>query len=487
MVSRTWLFGLVLAVPLIGFGVAEAIQAHLNSQLRSAFRKEYPSATEHQVAQMTIDRLCEVSPLELRDLCGTNTNLNLMSRAALVAGAIGFSWLLLIRLAGGLARNNRNFLVAFFTPGLYLTALVLSGLILVHAAVAMGAIYYGESALVGRVHVRLIAAIGLGALVGVLAIARGTFSVVRKAETFVIGKTVTRVQAPQLWREVEATALRLGALQPDNLVVGLDPNFFVTEIGVICLDGRLNGRTLYCSLPLCRILSKEELTSVIGHELGHFKGQDTKFSKRFYPIYRGTVSSLTALQAAGDTGPGAIALLPAIAVLSYFLECFCVAESRLSRERELAADQAAASVASPHAIAVALVKLHAFAGIWNGLQEAAANALRQGKAFVNASRTYAEAVSESALPEALQGVAEVHLPHPTDSHPPLSVRLQSLQVGLNNVATEALAVTPTEPAITLLSDVEKLEEELSEVYQLLLARQRGIDLEQASKQARGGA
>lgn len=171
MVSRAWLFGLLLAVPLIGFGVAEAIQGYFNSELRSVLRREYPRATEQQLTQVTVDRLCEDPPPELREFCGTNSNLNLMSRAALGAGGIGLSLLLLIGLAGVLARNNRNLLVALFTPGLYLTAVVLIGLILVHAAVAMGAIYYGESALIGRIHVGIIAAIGLGALAGVLAIA----------------------------------------------------------------------------------------------------------------------------------------------------------------------------------------------------------------------------------------------------------------------------------------------------------------------------
>jgi Zn-dependent protease with chaperone function len=269
--------------------------------------------------------------------------------------------------------------------------------------------------------------------------------------------------------------------------VGLDPNFFVTEADVTCLSGKLSGRTLYCSLPLCRILSKEELTAIIGHELGHFKGQDTKFSERFYPIYRGTASSLAALQAAAGKGSGSIPLLPALAVLSYFLECFSVAESRLSRERELAADQAGSSITSPKTIAAALVKLHAFTGMWEGLQLAAANALRQGRAFVNASRTYAEAVRKSAVPDALKGIAETHLSHPTDSHPPLSVRLQSLQVGLNDVATDALAVTPPEAAITLVSDAEKLEEEISDAYQLLLAHRLGINLEETGKSRGDGA
>lgn len=487
MVSRAWLLGLVLAVPLIGFGVAVAIKAHLNSELRSALRKQNPEASEQQLAQFTMDLLCDDPDPDLRGLCGTNSNLNRISRTAVGAGVVGLSLLLLIRLAGGLARSSRTLLVALFRPGLYLTALFLIGLILVHAAVAIAAIYYGESALVGRIHVGVIAAIGLGALAGVWAMSRSTFSLVRKAQTFVIGKTLTREQAPQLWKQIDGTAQRLDALKPDNLVVGLDPNFFVTEADVTCLSGDLNGRTLYCSLPLCRILSKEELTAIVGHELGHFKGQDTRFSKRFYPIYRGTATSISALQSAGGEGSGTIALLPALAVLSYFLECFSVAESRLSRERELAADKAASSVTSPRTVGTALVKLHAFTGMWQGLQEAAANALRQGKAFVNASRTYAEVVGQNAAPEALEGIAEAHLSHPTDSHPPLSVRLQSLQVGFNDVVADALAVSPAEPAITQVPDAERQEEEISGAYQLLLARQLGIDLEEASKAKKGGA
>lgn len=60
VVSRyAWLFGLLLAVPLIGFGVAEAIRTHFNSELRSVLQKQYPSATQEQLAQITVDRVCE--------------------------------------------------------------------------------------------------------------------------------------------------------------------------------------------------------------------------------------------------------------------------------------------------------------------------------------------------------------------------------------------------------------------------------------------
>lgn len=477
MLGRIGLFGLLLALPLIGFGIAEAIRAHFNSELRSALRKEYPQATEEQLAQVTLDQLCEDFGPALGDICETNSNLKLMSRAALGAGAAGLCLILLISAAGRLARNSRSLLVLLFTPALYLTAVTIIGLIFVHAAVAMAAIYYGGSVLVGRVHVGAIATIGVGALAGILAIARGTFSLVRKARIVVVGKALTREEAPHLWNHVDRVADRLGALRPDNLVVGLKPEFFVTEAEVACLSGRLRGRTLYCALPLCRILSRKELAPIIGHELGHFKGQDTKFSRRFYPIYRGTVLSLAGLEAAAGNWGGTIALLPAFAVLSYLLECFAVAERQVSRERELAADQAGASVRSPEVFATALVKLHAFAGVWEGVERAVVQALREGMVCVNLSKAYAEAVGRVAGLEALGRVMGAQLSHPTDSHPPLSVRSRCLGVEFNEVAADALAVAPRGAAIRLISGARRLEEEISRAYQLVLAREGGIELE----------
>jgi Zn-dependent protease with chaperone function len=479
MVNRAWLFGLLLGVPLVGMAVAEGIRWHLTNELRSAFRAQIPEATEQELAQVTLDRICEQPHPELRELCATNGTLKLMRGAALGSGVVGLVLLLLIRVAGQLARDNRKLLVVLFGPGLRLTAITLIVLVLVHAAVAIGAIYFGESILIGRVHFGIIAAIGVGAVVGVVAMARHTFQLVRKAQATVIGNALTREQAPELWARIDDTAQRLGALQPDHVVVGLDPSFFVTEADVTCLSGELQGRTLYCSLPLCRILSREELVAVIGHELGHFKGQDTQFSEHFYPIYRGTETSLASLQAVGGEGAAAIALLPAMAVFSYFLESFAVAESRLSRQRELAADEAGASVTSPRAIATALVKLHAFSGVWNPLQDAAVSQLREGKAFVNVSRTYAEAVGHGASPAALEGLDQGHLSHPTDSHPPLSERLESLRLTINDVATDALAVAPAEPAIREIRDAEKHEEEISDAYQAILARHLGIPLKTA--------
>src|SRR5207253_3373603 len=116
-----------------------------NSQLRSAVREKALDADTNILSQLSIDRLCEKPDSEIRDICSTNRNLNLMSASALWAGVVGLVLVLGIWVAGSAARMNRWILLYLFKPGLYLTAVVLTGLVLVHAAVAMAAIYYGES------------------------------------------------------------------------------------------------------------------------------------------------------------------------------------------------------------------------------------------------------------------------------------------------------------------------------------------------------
>lgn len=476
MINRLWLFGLILGIPLVGLVTSEGIQAYLNAQLRSVVRAQVSDIDSKRLSSLSLDRVCKTPNPEMNDICSTNRYLNLMSVGSIAAGAIGLALIFTIRFAGSAARDNRQLLLSIFKPGFYMTVVVLIGLVALNAAIMMAVLYYAESILIKGVHLFIIGAIGLGAIVGIFAMITTLFSLLRKAETKVIGKTVSREQAPHLWKKVDEIAQRLGALQPEQIVVGLDPNFFVTEADVVCLDGTISGRTLYCSLPLCRIVNAEEFSAIIGHELGHYQGHDTQFSLKFFPIYRGTVTSIAALAEAGTSHAKAIALLPAIAVLGYFLQSFATAESRISRQRELAADQAGASVTDPKTLAAALVKVHAFTGVWAAVDNVAVDVMKGRKMLVNASKTYADKVHDYSSPSALEGLTEKHLSHPTDSHPALSERMAALRFSIQDVADDALAVRPTQPAIELVSGAQQIEEQISDTYQHLLADRFGIDL-----------
>jgi Zn-dependent protease with chaperone function len=218
------------------------------------------------------------------------------------------------------------------------------------------------------------------------------------------------------------------------------------------------------------------MTAIVGHELGHFRGLDTQFSQKFYPIYRGTADAVTALVEGGGDASLSIPLLPAAAVLSYFLDSFSMAESDISRRRELVADQCGSEATSVREMAVSLVKVHAFAPIWDGFDDTAEEVLKKGQAFVNASLLFAEAATGNANPERLLGLDDRRLPHPTDSHPPLAARLQSLGLSISDVTDAALLIEPSESAASAIDNIRALEEELTDAYQALLVRERGIDM-----------
>src|SRR6266849_644425 len=279
MKAKLTLLVYLLLIPAAAVGTAKAIKGELDSQWQSVLEKEYPHAGA---------KLAQVG---------------------------------LIALAGRLARRRRRLLLALFRPGLHLTMLTLSVLTCLHAGLGIAAIYYGESVFWNQLHVRLMGALAIGAVVGIVSMLRAQWSAVQKATTTALGKSLTPADQPKLWQFVKSLAKEIGTVAPDSIVVGLDPNFYVTEADVICLDGKLRGRTMYVSLPLCRILSLDEFKAVLGHELAHYRGLDTQFSQGFYPIYRGTGQALAHLSSA-PKGAASLAVLPAIHTLSYFLDAF---------------------------------------------------------------------------------------------------------------------------------------------------------------------
>lgn len=483
------LLAVLIAVPVISFGVAQGVLYKFNSDWRAAVAKEIdktPTAPDSSPEEQEQQRRILAEMKALRDLplqevcsspklaslwtgCDEVQTVSFMGYAAVGAAVFGIALMVLIGSAGRLCKSSRGLLVSFFRPLLYFTVLALAGLILVHALLAIGAIYFGEGEVFGRIHVGIIAAIALGALAGVAGMLRGLFSIIRTATTTVVGKKQDLSPGGSLAQYLRELTARVGTPMPANVVVGLTPNFFVTEANVRCLDGLMTGRTLYLSLPLCRILSKVELAAVLGHEFGHFRGRDTEFSRKFYPIYRGTAESLAGLARNVGEGARATALIPALWTLSYFYQCFAAAETRLGRERELAADAVGARTTSPRAIATALLKVCAFAPLWDGIYDQMREAVSQGKQFINVSAYWAGAINTLRDRSVFDGIDTRHLAHPTDSHPPLGLRLDALHFSVSDLSPDALQTAPADAAIGLIAEHEALEKELTDVEHFLLA------------------
>jgi Zn-dependent protease with chaperone function len=482
----------LLIIPGIALGVAQAILAYETGQFHQGVAEGFAANTnltpaEQKVAQKVADELRDMSiqqfcgnprlrtlSKDLESLCSETVDpLVTMSTGAEVAGVVGVGLIFAIAMFGLLARSSRTMLVLLFLPGLYMMLLILIALVALHATLLIAALYF-VCALAGRIPVGIMAGVGLGALIGIGAMIQAAFSTVRRAETTVLGKSRKLEVGDPLRGFLEHLTKQVGTAMPDNVVVGFTPNFFVTEAKVRCLDGLLTGRTLYLSLPLARILTQPELGAVLGHELGHFKGSDTKFSRWFYPIYCGTGQALRGLQEVAQRGGSrSFALLPAAFSLGYFLDRFATAESRLGRQREIAADAVGAKVTNPRACASALMKIHALAPLWTNLYGEMREMLQQRKQFINASEYWASKVA-LGLQRQPSFIAQIDtsttdVGHPTDTHPPLGVRLNALQVPAETFVTDAAQCSPLPPAIELIPEHDELEKELTDIETSILA------------------
>jgi Zn-dependent protease with chaperone function len=258
----------------------------------------------------------------------------------------------------------------------------------------------------------------------------------------IAGRVVSAEQAPGLWRLLDDLAARLGALKPDNVVVGLTGGVFVSSGPKILEPGgtTLDGRTLYLPLPMLPLLRDDEFATIIGHELAHFSGGDTEYSLRFLPIYAGVGRSLDAVLLAGLGRDGSISPLtrPALRLGTFVMDRFHLAVMHWSRLREFAADAAGARVTSADAGARTLLRT---AAAQPRIDETLAAAWRapDGAPPDLVAATFGLA-AERGLDSAAEHLEE-RQPHPTDTHPTTRQRLEAL----GREATPALLAEAASP------------------------------------------
>ena len=253
-----------------------------------------------------------------------------------------------------------------------------------------------------------------------------------------LAREVSPAEAPELWAAVGAAAERLHTTPPDRILIGFQLNFYVTELAVKHDAGRAEGKTLFLSLPVLKQLSEAEVLAIIGHELGHFIGEDTKMTREFYPLRLKAHATMVAMARSGWVG------WPSFQFLNFFGWCFGETERTASRSRELLADQKAAELTSPATAAHALVRFQVAVEAFNrGLKAAVksqvTNPLEMPLQNIVQEQLLAEPVFWTQL-------FERKLPHPMDTHPPLNIRLEALGQTIGVAEAQAIAVEPTASA-----------------------------------------
>ena len=368
-------------------------------------------------------------------------------------------------------KDLRPIVAMVFLPGLYI-CLLLSAVLSICAAGLLITILYWLFSFIHRIPVGIMALIAIGGLLGVVYSIKGGWRTIQKAIVHCHAVKVTKDQAPKLFSMIEELSIKMKTAMPNNILLELGSNFFVTESKVQVFEGGFRSRILCLSAPMLHILNPFELKAIIAHELAHFTGEDTAYSRRFYPIYRGTSSAISDMVNVSTSGSNntfwiSLSLIIPMLVLRIYLVLFAIIESRIGRKREFRADKFAARLVTSKVMASALVKAHVYGTLWHQISEKwIVDALNKGKAFRNISELFASTYlsDKSLLREVAQDLS-MHLSHPIDSHPSLKERL--LAIGENPAAE---FTTEGETSASLFTDLSSLEEKLTEFETSLIAQ-----------------
>jgi hypothetical protein len=333
----------------------------------------------------------------------------------------------------------------------------------VFQAIAQGvlltALSFWVTALLGQFYsMKLILIVGILAGAGVcIAIAAIFRRIPQKFE--VEGRVLVPDDGSQIWSDLGRICEKVGTSLPDRIIAGIDDKFFVTEYPVTVGEETYRGRTLYVSLSLLKQLNAREAEAVLAHEMAHFSGNDTWYSRKVGPMMQRYDHYLYKLHEGGITKP-----------IYYFMLCFRVmfevSLNKLSRDREFRADRIASETTSPRDFAGGLLRYVAYTAYRRHVEQT----LFQEEQAI--SQANVNERIETGFPEfatkffANSNVGEMVPAHPFDSHPPLHERLAAVGIPLTDSDTADILAAPGDGGwFPLIPMAHRLEREQWDTYE----------------------
>jgi Zn-dependent protease with chaperone function len=418
---------------------------------------------------MTIYELCSMDDAEIQAACTSDLyEVNTLKASALYSSIAAFMLVIFYQVASKICSTNRSRIAAVFPKVVPLVLLGLAICVFVQGIMLTYIAYLAQILILNAFYPVLTGAVGLGAVFASFGILRAIYDSIGVKDHIIInGHYIEQTQEPRLVNLINSIASSLGARTPDNVVVGLDPTFYVVSnpIKIAMQNKHLTGETLYLSLPLMRTLSEAELRAIIGHELGHFVGDDTKYSRKFYPVYTSITQSVDTLIKSES-----VAALPASYTLSSMLASFDTAVKTIGRERELSADIFGAKASSGEALTLALLKLSIYNHAWAAISNQCIKRISNGGGYSkNISWLFQSVVQHNINSETVMKSVEIALnepiAHPNDSHPTTLVRAKNLGVDVR-LLTEEKFLVPLITCETLIEHHLEIEEELTTFQQI---------------------
>ncbi|MFN8524760.1 MAG: M48 family metallopeptidase [Chloroflexota bacterium] len=465
MIRLLGLVALVLGIP--AFGVVAASVVERRAAMTAIATAEAAALQKRDIFQIYDDAACATG-FQAGFICDPSGLATVLRLGAALSVVLGMVMILTIASMGLLGRLHRLVLLASYAPLLHLVRAAAVVLLLMHAALIVMSTLALQIGVSGAGHSILVVGITAATIWGAAYAIRAALWQPKRPDNRRCALGLVPEDHPRLWQLVNEVAEVVGVRPPKFILAGMSEGFWVTESRVKCLNGTSRGRVLHLSLPWCRLLTVSELKAVIGHELGHFKGSDRWFSRLFFPVYSRSAETYAAMSQASEVGTlEGISLMPSVGLWGFFIDCFRKATADLAQRRELAADELGAAAATPAACASALARLHLFGGIWKQCEAVAGNAaMARQNSIPNYCDEYVRRVGEANLAQAIDKAATSVVAHPTDSHPPLSIRLEALGSSLSEVAASDPRHLDGEPSTALFGELSSLETELSEALRV---------------------
>lgn len=437
------------------FFIEDAQKQHQDVDKLSAFLQQNPPSS---VCGPVDDDLLDYKAA----VCSQNSELwqfYMMDKVAFWTLIAGVVILLLVVLLSALAFKDRR--SQLLSLSLARPFLMFAGSleVIVQGAMLVWLSFWGTAFFTQTYYPKLVIAVGLLVLAGVYYMIKGIFRKLPPEES-IEGEVVSRDAAPELWSRIDALAEKVGTTPPDHIIAGIDTNFYVTEAPLRVNEHLLTGRKLYVSIPLLRQLTLAQADGVMVHELTHLHEGDTASSALLGPkLHR--FDLYTALMSEN------LATIVVYYPLYLYRMLFELAWQRNSREREFVADRNASALISPAAIIESLIKISAYASYRNQVERTLFenNVLHESELGI--SKAIAAGLpAHVGSPDFVHMMREQNVPHPFDSHPPLTERMRNVGFAVEESAYAAMAAErPAESWVDLMPVADNIEQQLWQKYE----------------------
>jgi Zn-dependent protease with chaperone function len=340
-------------------------------------------------------------------------------RAAFWTLILGAAMLAVALVLGALAFVNRGLRYASFVAGWRLMTVASAIEVLLQGVMCVWLSFWLTAYFMEIYVVKLIALVGI---LAAMAVFFAIYTMFKKlpSNNEIEGELLGETDAPRLWDRVRQLASRVGTAPPDQIIAGIDTNFFVTEAPGTVGGQPVRGRTLFVSIPLLRVMDQSEADAVLAHELAHLGGGDTRSSAMLGPKLRQFDEYTEIMASNGLT-------IVAHFLLRLYRMIFAFAMARASREREYTADRVSAGLTAPSAIAQSLIKIAAYSSYRINVEQKLFAQNQQHDGALDIAGFVAAGLQPYAgSAEFIEDMKTADVPHPYDTHPALADRMRNV-------------------------------------------------------------